>query len=239
MAAITGTTPRRGPRETGGAAVVSSVNPEHLLLMWPGPVILRGIALFWAGFSEAEVQAFTGPETRQSSRRGGGDWATVANLSGYNPPNRYSENFLTWLDFGEPVATRALRLRITAALVEVPDWQPYGGQTRDGKRVWLGDWLALHALADDPLESAVVPAPGPGDPPIPVTLSLPEPGIVTLVIEDSDGRRVRNLLSETPFPAGNHTVGWDGFDDQGVLSFDSRGRVTHFDSDRHRQTGRR
>ena len=52
-------------------------------------------------------------------------------------------------------------------------------------------------------------------PPIPIRFSLTEPGLVTLVVEDADGRRVRNLLSETPFPAGDNVAWWDGLDDLG------------------------
>ena len=51
--------------------------------------------------------------------------------------------------------------------------------------------------------------------PIPVHFTLQKPGFVTLVIEDSSGKRVRNLISETPFPAGNNTTYWDGLDDLG------------------------
>ena len=50
-------------------------------------------------------------------------------------------------------------------------------------------------------------------PPIAIGVSLPEPGYVTLVIEDASGRRVRNLISETPLPAGEQIVYWDGLDD--------------------------
>ncbi len=49
--------------------------------------------------------------------------------------------------------------------------------------------------------------------PIPVRFTLDAPGYVTLVIESADGRRVRNLVSETPFPAGPNTVWWDATDD--------------------------
>ncbi len=52
-------------------------------------------------------------------------------------------------------------------------------------------------------------------PPIPIVFSLKEPGFVTLVIEGADGKRVRNLVSETAFPAGVNTIGWDGLDDLG------------------------
>ncbi|MGE9289457.1 MAG: hypothetical protein ACQKBT_00620, partial [Puniceicoccales bacterium] len=48
---------------------------------------------------------------------------------------------------------------------------------------------------------------------IPVTFTLEEAGEVTLVIEDDEGRRVRNLISSTWFDRGTHTVLWDGLDD--------------------------
>ncbi|WP_321846119.1 NHL repeat-containing protein [Paraburkholderia bannensis] len=50
---------------------------------------------------------------------------------------------------------------------------------------------------------------------IPIRFSLAQPGYVTLVIETTDGRRVRNLVSETPFPAGDNIAWWDGLDDLG------------------------
>ena len=52
-------------------------------------------------------------------------------------------------------------------------------------------------------------------PPIPVEFTLTEAAYVTLVIEDASGQRVRNLVSETPFPAGKNVVYWDGLDDLG------------------------
>jgi hypothetical protein len=41
---------------------------------------------------------------------------------------------------------------------------------------------------------------------------LPEPGCVTLVIDDEQGRRVRNMISETWFSAGENVAWWDGLD---------------------------
>ncbi len=52
-------------------------------------------------------------------------------------------------------------------------------------------------------------------PPIPVHFTLRKPATVTLVIDDAQGKRVRNLVSETKFPAGENTVYWDGLDDLG------------------------
>lgn len=50
---------------------------------------------------------------------------------------------------------------------------------------------------------------------IPIRFTLKQPGFVTLVIENSAGIRVRNLIADTWFPAGNNTAWWDGLDDTG------------------------
>ena len=69
----------------------------------------------------------------------------------------------------------------------------------------LGTLLAVAAAgaADTPGEH----------PPIPIRFHLESPGMVTLVIEEAHGVRVRNLVSETPFPAGDNIAWWDGLDD--------------------------
>ncbi len=48
---------------------------------------------------------------------------------------------------------------------------------------------------------------------IPIRFQIEQRGYVTLVIEGSDGKRVRNLISHEAFQAGRHTVWWDGLDD--------------------------
>ena len=54
--------------------------------------------------------------------------------------------------------------------------------------------------------------------PIPVRFTLQKPGMVTLVIEDASGKRVRNLVSETAFAAGENVVYWDGLDESGRVN---------------------
>lgn len=56
--------------------------------------------------------------------------------------------------------------------------------------------------------------------PIPIPFTLDQPGYVTLVIDDAEGKRVRNLMSETFFPAGQNVVTWDGRDDTGRKKLD-------------------
>ncbi len=60
-------------------------------------------------------------------------------------------------------------------------------------------------------------------PPIPVAFTLDKPGRVTLVIEDAAGKRVRNLVMDEPFPAGNNTVWWDGLTDWGQCNVRQHG----------------
>jgi hypothetical protein len=67
---------------------------------------------------------------------------------------------------------------------------------------------------------------------IPIHFTLEKPGYVTLVIEDSQGRRVRNLISETLMPAGDNSVVWDGYD-EGVRS-QGEGDSWERDLTRHR-----
>lgn len=59
------------------------------------------------------------------------------------------------------------------------------------------------------------PTPDAPHPAIPIRFTLPKAGYVTLVIEDRQGHRVRNLVAETFFPAGANTAWWDGLDDLG------------------------
>ena len=47
----------------------------------------------------------------------------------------------------------------------------------------------------------------------PVWVELKTPQIVTVVIEDATGKRVRNLVGETKMPAGRNLITWDGYDD--------------------------
>jgi len=60
-------------------------------------------------------------------------------------------------------------------------------------------------------------------PPIPLKFTLKEPGYVTLAIDNAQGKRVRNLVSETLFPAGENTAWWDGLDESGQVDVSPRG----------------
>jgi hypothetical protein len=192
---------------------VSSAHPEDVVLAWPHPVTLQGLCALWAGFAEAEAQIYTGSGDPHQA-----DASQWKNIRAYpDIQTQYPRALgVNWLDFGQAVTTRAIRLRITRPALENHDH--LRGKTLGGKRIWLGELLAMQPLGVAPLAGAILPRPSAPatHPPIPLSIRLPSPGYVTLVIEDAQGRRVRNLLSAAYFAqAGPQTVWWDGMDDLG------------------------
>lgn len=71
----------------------------------------------------------------------------------------------------------------------------------------------LDLIRFEPLPASAGVAEDQEHPPIPIRFILKTPGNLTLVIENAKGERVRNLVSDTAFPAGVSTVWWDGRDE--------------------------
>ena len=192
---------------------VTSSNPEWIILCWSHPVTLKGLAALWAGFNAADEQIFTGPDSVPIQGAPETDWHSI----GPTVQLRNQYPFLLgidWLDFGKTVETRAIRLRLTQATNE--SRHPHlAGKTKNGNRIWLGELMAISPLGQADLKSALLPIAARPNPPIPVHFSLATSGNVSLVIDDAQGNRVRNLVSDTYFPAGSNTVWWDGTDDLG------------------------
>lgn len=193
--------------------VVNEESAPTAMLVWPEPVKLNAVVALNAGFGSADVQMYTGPADRHPRDASEADWKTIKSFSGLK--NGYPTSF--WpnrLDFGQTVTTRAVRVRMTSVTQE--NHPHLNGRTKGGKQVWLAELVALQPLADSPLKTVsfdtAADAP---HPPIPVRFKLDKPGYVTLVVEGMSGKRVRNLVSETFFPAGDNVVWWDGTDDLG------------------------
>jgi len=196
--------------EKGAALPVSAEHPELVTLTWSAPVRLSGVCLLWTGFEGVEVEAFTGGAEENVREAASAKWKRVGGETGMDAlyPLPLGAH---WVGFAEPVQTRALRLRIVQG---AKSGHPHlADKVKEGKRVWLGEVMAISPLQEAALASLVLPKTAEEPPPIPVKFTLPEAGVVTLVIEDAQGHRVRNLVSETPFPAGENTAWWDGSDD--------------------------
>jgi hypothetical protein len=193
---------------------VTSANPEWIMLSWAHPVALNGLAVLWAGFNAADIETFTGSESIPLQDAPDSDWHPIGEPVRLH--NQYPVQLgVDWLDFGKTVKTRAVRLRMTQATNE--SRHPHlAGKTNNGNRVWLGELMAITPLGAADLKSAILPVSAAAPkPPIPVRFTLSAPSYVSLVVDDSEGNRVRNLVSDTLFPAGQNTVWWDGTDDLG------------------------
>jgi hypothetical protein len=193
--------------------LVSPRDPQWVMLTWPAAVKIGGLNALGAGFGASEVQIYAGPADRHPRDAGDSDWKSIGNFTGLK--NGYPVQL--WpnpLIFGQVVTTRAIRVKMTAPSEE---GHPHlKGATKGGKRVWLGELMALQPLENTALQAVKFPVTDDGPrPPIAVRFKLKEPGYVTLVIEKPDGVRVRNLVSETHFPAGENLAWWDGTDDLG------------------------
>lgn len=196
--------------EEGAAWVVSAEHPETILLTWPKAVKLSGLGLLSIGFQSCEIAAFTGGAELDVREAPESNWQRVAAATGMNvfyPLSLAAHK----LDFAREVATRAVRLRLTGGATS--SHEHLAARIKTGRQVWLGELLAFAPLQDAALATVVMPRTLDEPPPIPVRFTLPEAGQVTLVIEDMQNHRVRNLVSETPFPAGSNTAWWDGSDD--------------------------
>lgn len=188
--------------------VISAEHPEWVTLAWQKPVTLSGLVAIWTGIATAEVQMFVGTEDHNPKDAPESDWKTINIYEGLK--HNYATQF--WpnrLDFGKEIKTRAIRLRILAAGANATHANNNGG-----KRAWLGELMAIRSLGKESLQpSEIQTADALPKPPIPIRFHLKQAGFVSLVIEKSDRFRVRNLISETWFPAGDNIAWWDGTDD--------------------------
>ncbi|WP_038170805.1 hypothetical protein [Verrucomicrobium sp. BvORR106] len=197
----------------GAAQVVTSERSEWVMLIWPQAVKLTGLETLGTGFGTAEVEQYAGDASVHPREAAASQWKSVKTYTGLSSgyPLPFSPRGLM---FDQPITTRAVRLRLTSSPQE---GHPHmKSRPKDGRRVWLAEVMALTPLGTAGLKSAVQESVKQElFPPIPVKFHLKEPGVVTLVIEDQAGKRVRNLVAETPYPAGENTAWWDGTDDLG------------------------
>ena len=191
--------------------------PAWIMLNWDSPVAVSGFSAIFPGFGACEIQSYTGPAERHPRESSDADWAPVKTF------DHVRSNYplalpVVWLDFGKTVTTRAIRVRMTAAVGE--DHPHLQGKTENGRKVWIKEIMAMSPLLNRPLSDSIPKKPEAGNAelahaPIPIRFKLESPGYVTLVVDDLEGHRVRNLISQTPFPAGEQVAWWDAMDDLG------------------------
>ena len=192
---------------------VSETNPSCAGVAWGAPATFSAIGLDFPLFDAVDVQVCTASPSVHPKDAEEGDWRTVRSFTGFS--NGYPTALrTTWLDLGETVTTRGLRLRITAPAADRGLHPHVANRSKGGTLVHLDEIFVLASpSAAKALRRTLKTDEAPYG--IDVAFEMPFDGLASLVLETKDGRRVRNLIHARPFKAGRQTVKWDGSDDLG------------------------
>ena len=202
---------------TGRIDVITPDKPETILLAWPAKVSLGGLILMQAGVGQIEVQQCVADAAIHPRAAGEQEWQTIGVYTNLVPLN-HSSFAPSILSFGNNFTTRGIRLLLQKPLDE-KRFPNLVGTSLGGRKVFLSKILAMSSADGHPLEDFLPSAACTPPAPIPISFTMPFDGYATLVVERSDGVRLRNLVSETHFKAGPQTVYWDGrIERQGITS---------------------
>ena len=194
-----------GTNATGtiNAPPVSDLHPQWYAIGWSEPRVLTGLFL-QDTFAELKLDTFTGPDGTPALAGVGEEW-TRLKLAQYRMADRGGDGQGRWIEFAEPLRTRGLRLWIT--------------KIRDGRDIpksvaSIDSLLAIEDLGTGPRPpTRLVAAP----PAYSIGYESPQEGLLTLVVDDAAGRRVRNLVAREQRPAGKQDAPWDLTDEAGRL----------------------
>jgi len=195
------------------AKKISAENAPFAGVAWAAPATFEAIGVDFPMFDAVEVQICTAKASVHPKDAREGDWRTVRSFAGFS--NGYPTSArTTWIDLGEKVTTRGVRLRFTAPMAQKGLHPHMVRRSQDGTVVQLDELFVLASSADaKALRQALKADEAPYG--IEVPFEMPFDGLASLVLETTDGRRVRNLAHARPFKAGRNTVFWDGSDDLG------------------------
>lgn len=189
-----------GPDKEGKYIVppVSSVNPTWFTLVWEKPQTLSTVRLL-SNVDQFLLFAFTGSDRDNPALASDKDWRRVR----FDEASKAKTQNETECSVTFPaVTTRALKLVILET------------HPRERRAAMIREFSALTDLGNRPVPAP--PSTTETPPPVAISYSLPRAGEAALVIEDSQGRRVRNLFAQVPRQAGNNAEPWDLKDENGV-----------------------
>ncbi|MBQ3807460.1 MAG: hypothetical protein II840_05835 [Kiritimatiellae bacterium] len=192
---------------------VSAENAPFAGVAWASPATFEAIGVDFPMFDAVDVQVCTAKPSVHPKDAGEKDWRTVRSFKGFS--NGYPTSArTTWIDLGEKVTTRGVRLLFTEPMSQKGLHPHMSRRSQDGTVVQLDELFVLSSFADaKALRKALKADESPYG--IEVPFEMPFDGLASLVLETKDGRRVRNLAHARPFKAGRNTVFWDGSDDLG------------------------
>ena len=188
--------------------IVSENQPAWYVLAWDKPREIAGI-FTRDNFSRLTLERFQADASVSPLIGIDREWRAIkpTHLAGHYL--YASSDYGRWVNFSPALTTRGLRFLITGT------WKKEDHQRKESQVAWMDSLLVLTDLGDEPVPDAS----GDGPPPAPLAIDhkAHTDGTVTMVIDDEDGRRVRNLVTRAPRSKGKHTEHWDLKDEDGKL----------------------
>lgn len=180
------------------APPVSDVANSWFMLTWPEPRQLAGLWLH-SNAAKYELEFFHGPDDIHPRAGVKSEWRKLREFDEAVLRNDRDEN-VRWISF-PLVATRAVRVRFT--------------KTNSGPIALVRGLHAFHVLDDQAVPAA--PATRQGESALNLAFEIDAARRGTFVINDSTGKRMKNVFARNKLPAGKQTVGWDLKDENGAF----------------------
>ncbi len=184
-------------KTTANRPPISAKHPSWFVLSWMESQPLTGLWLETSA-SAFNLYAYDGPSGVNPAAALKDEWRKLDGWRRSGPANAL-------INFDKPLTTRGVRIEFTTSVVE--------------KNPAIVRVDGLQAFVPAGTKDRVAAAGGAGEKP-PVMLNVPVPtgtGTVSVVIETTDGKRVRNLAARRPIVGGALQLPWDLRDESGSM----------------------
>ena len=201
----------RSPQRFWRSRKLAESEPAEAVLTWERPVTATvvGCLIPWACYGNMPERAEFSVADAPDESGGQPSWKPLGTISSFND-NSGAGQRLYLFRLPEKRTFAGMKVRFTAK----------HGHVAVGELLVLGEIQGTRqseALAG--MQEAL------GKPPIAVPYQLPRTSEkkslsqerLTLVIEDAQGKRIRNLLADQPVAARKGEIAWDGLDDEGKI----------------------
>ena len=190
-----GRDPENRLRETYARAPVSEVSPSWFVLVWPEPIALSALRLT-SNADDVKYYAFTGGAGENPALTPDSQWQRLRPEE-QRRDGAERDQVIREVVLPADVKTRALKMKI----IEV--------RPRNSPVARISE-LAVWGARPTKLFEDVSPIP-----PVTIGCDYPASGDAALVVEDSSGKRIRNLLAQVERQAGHQDEPWDLKDEEG------------------------
>ena len=182
-------------RETYARVPVSEVAPSWFVLVWPEPIPLSAVRLT-SNADDVKYYAFTGGAGENPALTPDSQWQRLRPEE-QRRDGAERDQVIREVVLPADVKTRALKIKI----IEV--------RPRNSPVARISE-LAVWGARPATLFEDVSPIP-----PVTIGCDYPASGDAALVVEDSSGKRIRNLFAQVERQAGHQDEPWDLRDEEG------------------------